>query len=561
MVKDMTKLKDSIGKASLSMILGMAVILGGGFFDYSVAIVGAIITISLFAMLIKGESFFQRDRRKVFAIPIMIMCISIIVSFWAIDYMDNFMGIMRIGVICLWMWMIRCKSNEDINLVQNIIPVLGCIMVLISVASLFVFNMKLYFWENNRMSGFFQYANTCGLFTAIGLVILVHNWKERKNFILKIMQLVILVAGLLLTGSRSILLVLLIWGIYYAFRRRDVQKPFFITTFLLILAGSSYIILTGNTENIGRIFTIFSSNSTIWGRVLYARDAIFVLFKKFYGLGRVGYYYSQGTFQTGVYHTRFVHNDFLQIALDYGVIALILLLLFIGWQVFYGKQNRNDKEILLLICFSSLVDFHCQYLSIIMIAVLFLDYGECIKVKKKELRENYIILPALLILFVYIGIATGCSKIGNQDFALAMLPDYTYAQEKKMLSCMGTQEAYEIASKVIDKNPYNITAFITRGSFCASQIRIEECIDDLNQMLELDPYNVEYYKQYEQLLQNLILQLNRISSVAEKQEMYEYYMALLQERIDSLPAQLASLQERTSCIAYKIKDKPVFLYK
>ena len=314
MVKDMTKLKDSIGKASLSMILGIAIILGGGFFDYSVAIVGAIITICLFSMLIKGEVFFQRDKRKVFAIPIMIMCISIIVSFWAIDYMDNFMGIMRIGVICLWMWMIQCKSKEDINLVQNIIPVLGCIMVLISIASLFVFNMKLYFWENNRMSGFFQYANTCGLFTAIGLVILVHNWKERKNFILKIMQFVILVAGLLLTGSRSILLVLLIWGIYYAFRRREVRKPFFITTFLLFLAGSFYIILTGSTENIGRIFTIFSSNSTIWGRILYARDAIFVLLKKFYGLGRMGYYYSQGTFQTRVYHTRLVQNDILQIS-------------------------------------------------------------------------------------------------------------------------------------------------------------------------------------------------------------------------------------------------------
>lgn len=545
---------------TLSGIMCAALIMNGGFFDYSVAFIGALIAICLFVMLIKGEAFLRRDQRRVFLIPTFIMCMAALVSFWSIDYMENLMGVMRLGVVCLWMWLIRCKKQEEICFAQKSIPMLGCGMVLISLLVFYIPDLRPHFWENSRMSGFFQYANTNGLFLAIGIIILIRSWKEQKENILKIFQLLLLLVGLLLTGSRSVLILLVVWGVWYAVRTVEFRKPFLVTIVLAGVLGGLFVTFTGNTKNIGRVFTIFKSSSTLWGRLLYDRDALLLLVKKFYGLGRMGYYYSQGTFQSGVYHIKFVHNDFLQIALDYGVIVLLMLLFFIGWQILRGKQCRRDKEILLFLCAASLVDFHCQYLSILMMAALFLDYGECSREKKAQLRENYIILPVVFLVFVYIGIATGCSKMGNQDAALSMFPNYTFAQEKKIVSCMGTPEAYELATELIGKNPYNITAYIARGSFYASQLQVQECIANLDRMLELDPYNVEYYRQYEELLKNVQMQIDAVSDLPGNQKLAEQDTVLIQERIGTLPGQLEGMRERTSLLAYKIKDKPVFSY-
>lgn len=553
---DILPLKDYM----LPFIMTITLIMNGGFFDDSVALTGILIVIVLFAMLVRGESFCKRDKRIVFVIPYLILGISVLVSIWSIDYMENLMGVMRLGVLCLWMYLIRCRNKKEILLTQKSIPVMGSIMVLLACFSLCIPSMSPYFWENKRLSGFFQYANTSAFFLTVGIIILIHHWKEQKKKFFSIIQMVSLVAGILLTGSRSVLIFLMVWGIYYAVITKKFRKPFIITVSILTFLIGLFVAFTGNTQNVGRIFSSFTSNSTLWGRLLYNRDAILLLAKKFYGLGRLGYYYSQGTFQSGVYHTKFVHNDFLQLALDYGIITLILLLIFLGWQFYRGRQDRKDKEILFLICAMAMVDFHCQYSVVLMLTALFLDYGECVKEKRAQIRENYIIFPILLVMLIYIGIATGSSRKGNQELALSMLPDYTDAQEKKMVSCMGTLESYQLSTELIKKNPYNITAYITRGTFYYSNFCVSECIEDFDRMLELDPYNVTYYAQYEELLKNMLIQMEKTSGQWNDSETEEQYQKLLEERMESLPEQLEAMSERTSSLAYKIKDKPIFVY-
>lgn len=542
----------------LLLCMCIALVMAGGFFDDSVAIIGVSVVGCLFFMLIKGEAFFGRDKRKIFLIPAVLIGIAVLVSFWAVDYMENFMGVMRLGVICLWMYLVRSRECEEVTFVKKMIPMLGSFTIGISVISLLIPQLTPAFWENSRMSGFFQYANTNGLLFAIGIIILVHDFKNQKKSIVNVVQLVILFSGLLLSGSRSVLLVLVLWGIGYAVRTVEFRKPFIIGSSVFLILGGLYVAITGNTANIGRIFTIFTSNSTLWGRLLYYRDAVLVLCKKFFGLGRLGYYYTQGTFQSGVYRIKFVHNDFLQVALDYGVIALILVLIFLGWQILRGKQGQMEKEVLLFIGAASLLDFHCQYLFVVMLACLFLDYGEVVKEKKTQTKENYVLFPACLVLFLYVGIATGSNRMGNSGLSLSMLPDYTAAQERVLLNSMGTVESYEMATELIEKNPYNLTAYIARGSFYASQICVLECIMDLDKMLELDPYNVEYYKQYEIIMQNME---QSILAMVEDESAAGEELRLIRDRKTSLKKQLAEVQERTSALAYKIKDVPVFVYK
>lgn len=557
----MVKLEDKGKKYLVTGLLWAALILNGGFFDESVAAIGVLITTGLFWMLLKGETFFTRDKRIVFLMPTAILMISVVVSCWSIDYIDNFLGVMRIGIVCLWMWLLRCQRKTEVSDAKNAIPWMGGVVVLFSIACYYIPALKPYFWENSRMSGTFQYANTNALFLALGILQVIYQWKEiseRKKQWYYTVLLTLLIFGLLLTGSRSVLLLLLIWGILYAVRKPEFRKFFLLVTMLMLLTGGLYTVITGDTGNIGRIYTIFTSNSTLWGRLLYARDALLLLVRKFYGLGRMGYFYSQGTFQSGVYHVRFVHNDFLQLALDYGVIALGLLMFFLVWQLLRGKQGMPDKGMLLFICAASVMDFHCQYLYIVMVLCLFLDYGDCEREKRKHLRENYILFPIFMILFIYTSIATACCRMGKPEITLSMIPDYTPAQEKCILSNYGSRETYELLNRLIRKNPYDITAYMTRGFFYASQLCVPQCIEDLNRMLELDPYRTEYYYQYEVLLQNLKMQ---IELNMEDSELKDQYGILVQKRIDDLPHQLKKVEERTSSLAYKIKDKPIFDYE
>ena len=536
----------------------VGLLLTGGFFDSSVAGIGVAIIGCLFVMLISGAEFYRRDKRLIFGAPGAVLCVAIVVSFWAIDYMENFMGVMRLIVICLWMYLVRSRREWEISLAKEFVPTLGCISVGISLISLLVPSWTGMFWENSRMSGFFQYANTNGLFFAIGMMLLIYRIQKEEKRIKDIVEFFVLLMGLLLSGSRSVLLLFAVWGVLYAIQTKAFRKPFLIGSAIMLVLGGIYVSMTGNMSNVGRIFTIFTSNSTLWGRLLYYRDAILLLCRKFWGLGRLGYYYSQGTFQSGVYRIKFVHNDMLQLALDYGVLALSLVGIFLVWQLFRGKQSKEDKGVLAFILLASLLDFHCQYLLIVMIACLFLDYGECIKEKKAEMKENYILLPIFLMMFLYIGIATGSSKAGNQGLALSMLPDYTSAQEKVLLNCVGTVDSYELATRLIEKNPYNLTAYLVRGYFYGTQFCVADFIADWDRMLELDPYNVEYYVQYEQMLANMEHEL--LVSESEDDDL-KTEIELLRTRKEALKSQLMAVQERTSSLAYKIKDEPVFSYE
>ena len=132
------KTKDMGKVLPLPIILGLALVLNGGFFDASAAFIGVGVMIALLAMLINGESFYTRDKRFVFKIPFLILCMAIVVSFGAVDYMDNFLGVMRLGVVCLWMWLIRSRQEEEIILCKKILSQLGCLSVLISLSAFYI---------------------------------------------------------------------------------------------------------------------------------------------------------------------------------------------------------------------------------------------------------------------------------------------------------------------------------------------------------------------------------------------------------------------------------------
>ncbi len=118
----------------------------------------------------------------------------------------------------------------------------------------------------------------------------------------------------------------------------------------------------------------------------------------------------------------------------------------------------------------------------------------------------------------------------------------------------GTEAAYELAQQIIRRNPYNLSAYIVRGTVYASYFQVEDCMADFDRVIELDPYNVTYYAQYDRLLESMEQQLVTVGEEGTEQ------MQLIKERRNKLSSDLAAMEKRTSRLAYKIKDMPQFSY-
>lgn len=550
----------------ISYIMGL--LLFGGFYDFSVSATAICVVVEILAHYKKRKSVYRKKRNYMLWIPSLVVIWSILVSFWGLDMSENALGILRGGVVLLWMYRCFLMDEEEKERCFKITPYIGAIMVFIGLISLLDKNTASYFWQANRLGGFFQYSNTCALFFLLGVVILVQQiqfsnkelsteirlfWKSvvNRTQIINTAILFLLILGIFLTGSRSILLLLLVWGIYHALKVKRFKIPFVVLTGISLILAYGYGIITSSSQNIARIFTLFSANSTMLGRCLYYIDALSMAVKYPFGLGYMGYYYMQPVMQTGVYTTRFVHNDFIQLLVDYGFLAFVAVLVYLGYQLIKGKQDRQKKELLILICGATLVDFHLQYMSILMFFVLCLDLGEKDGLKKqKELRENYIFCGMGLTVFIYLTVAFGCHYFERNDVALAMFPNYTKAQIEELSICDDKEKAKLLADEILGHNEYVSEAYHSKVYIAAMEGEIDAVTEYMDQSLAIRRYDVETYQAYDGLLADMLVMCNEMGMIKET--------ATLEEHKNRLPQKLAGMKETTHPIAFKLRDVPIF---
>lgn len=540
-----------------TIVFVIAASLIGGFYDDIVAVIGLLIALSLLYCHVKKYPVYEQIRNGFYQIPYALLFLAFVVTFWAQDKTDNLMGAMRIGVVLLWMYFLRFQTKENRKRVVNCIPRIGVIMVLCALISYLIPLLRSYFWEYGRMSGTMQYANAFGLFLLVGIVLCLQDLMDsglpKKGRLVSLIEPAILLLGLGLTGSRSTILLFVLVVVYYAIRNRKLRLPLLLGTAGVGVAAFLFYLLTGSDTNLGRIFTLFTQSSTLWGRLLYYRDGCVMLLSRLWGFGYMGYNYVQGLYQTGVYRVRFIHNDFLQIGLDYGLLALVLLVVYVVWQLIKGKQSVKEKEVLALICLGSLLDFHLQYLVIVMCAALFVDQGESTrKIPGKMRRENYLFLPILALLFCYVTLATGSCRKGNVELTASMLPSYTQAQVAILKKTGEVEQVLEKADALLKGNDCVAEAYLMRARAYAYIGGFDQAMEDMDSVIRLKPYEIEAYRTYSRMLETWSGQ------AAGMPQLSEATYTGLRERLEKLPLELLALRERTSPLAYKIKDKPEF---
>lgn len=471
----------------------------------------------------------------------------LVVSLWAIDSSTAVYGFIKFLPLVPFAILISQLNTKEKNELLDTVPVSAIAMGTISYGLSFISELSDYFLVASRLGGFFQYPNTFAAYCLAGLAILL--FKEKLTYKEWIMS-ALLVGIVFLTGSRTSFVFLIIVCAILFFRISYKNKLRLVALIGGAIALSLVIVaLTGNIQTVGRYLTISLESSTLLGRLLYYKDAIPVILKNPFGLGYYGYYFSQTSFQTGVYSTAFVHNEFLQLLLDIGWIPSILFFFVLGKSFLSKKINSVQKTVMFIILGHSFFDFDLQFLSIFLILILTLDFDNRKLVSFKSGKFIHIaVSSALVAVSLFFGIINGLFLLGNYETVEKIYGKDTQSQIFLMQDSTSYDDIASYSESILSRNEYIAIAYDAKANEAYKEGNIKAVIDYKDKAIAVAPYKISEYNDYCEKLIN-------ITSLYIKNGDYDSAEYCIEKLVD-VQRKIDETKQKTSSLAWKIKDKP-----
>ena len=501
----------------LAIIIGIIPFLIGTFYDFSVFLVTLIFSGILLGIFIKNKKL-KIEINNMFLLSMLLFIFSFLGIFWAIDKNDAIIGTLRmLSLVIFSILLMQCKKEEK-EKILNVIPYSGLVMLILSIIIGFIPALRnIVYSESNRITGMFQYSNVFAVYLLIGFIIITNKKKKEekvkeakeesvkieknKQKLLKkyspIICGIILLIGILMTGSRTTFIITTIYIIYLCFRKENrYRKIYGITYAVILLLLGIYVLITKNIETIGRIFTISMDSSTLLGRILYWKDGLNLLLENIFGYGYMGYSYKVYEIQTGMYYTKFVHNDYLQIALDIGIIPLVIFIIFLVKSLFSKNNSKLNKIILISIIIHMFLEFDLQFMIIFYILLMCLEEKTYKKIEIEKSITSYLVIGIVILVYGYYGIACFMNYIKQDEIAINMLGDFTEAKVNVMNSTENLNTANRLADEVLEKNIYAYQAYGIKAIYYLQNNEFEKMIEMKKKEISLDKYNPQVYEDY-----------------------------------------------------------------
>lgn len=459
--------------------------------------------------------------------------------FFAVDKGVAFSGVLKFTVPWIFLLFLMQLEKEKREECIKTIPTIAVIMLILSVVASLGEGTRVYFFQARRLGGFFQYSNTMALFFLIGIVLLAFEEKKNQKIWTKMM---LLTFGILLTGSRTVFFMMILLFLFMYLREKTIRKKIMGLLGVVFVISSLYVCITGDYQNIGRYLSSSLESSTLLGRMLYNLDGIKLLGSHLGGVGYKGYYILQPLIQTGVYTAMFVHNDWLQIALDAGIITAVAFAVSVIGNIVSKDTSLRNKIVLVAISFHMLLDFDLQYFSIfaVMLFMFPLEKGR----KEYNISKVKFLILTVCILYGYFAVSYFCCHLGAYEIADKMYPYDSQIKEVCMLSSSTIEEAESKANEVLAMNPYSYAAWNIKAVAELEKGNYTEMIQYKKQGLAITKYDILEYQDY-------IVLLKKAIDGTQGAEQERFINDLL-----CVEGQMMAVLEKTHKLAYRIKDKP-----
>lgn len=466
---------------------------------------------------------------------------------WAVDHGMAVFGFVKFFPLLLFALVVMQEKAEEKAKLLDMVPVSGCLMTVFSFLLSRIPALDQYFLVNGRLAGFFQYPNAFALFLIAGVVILAG--KDTWNKV-QLPGCVILLFGVALTGSRTafIVLLLVMLGLILFHKNHRIRIALLVLLIAMMAVTGLYAVLTGNVSNAGRYLTSSFHASTFLGRLLYFKDALPVILKHPFGLGYMGYYYLQGSFQTGVYSVMNIHNELLQVLLDVGWIPAALFAAAIVKSFIRKKTGMTERMLLFAICAHSMFDFDLQFIVIgfVLLLAMDLETGQVWKNCKKLWIQ--ITAGILIIVNCWLAVASGLYRMGKLEAAVAVYPGCTGAWVGMLSQAEDTKEMEYLAEKILFWNKSVSLAYSAKARLAYAEGDFEAMIEYKQQAIDLARYELEEYLDYFDMLYTGI----QLYAQAGDENSAVY----CRQKLLEIPDMLEKVLEETDKLAFQIHDKP-----
>lgn len=504
------------------------------------------------------------------SLPAMLLAAGI----WGIDRGQAWFGFVKFLPLPLFGLVLRRLSSDGRERLWNALPVGGLIMTAVSLVLWSIPATREQVQVNGRLAGFFQYPNTYAVYLLCGILVLVEKVFDRKRNARQTARplvvpernaagrkeaagCLLLIVGMLLSGSRTALVLAVAATIVLLWRKKRVWLVFPVLAGGIILFVF-FLVVTGNLSMLGRFFILPTRSSTFLGRLLYAADALPVIACHPLGLGYSGYYYLQGSFQTGVYATRHVHNELLQLLLDVGWLPAGLFLVAL-WKSFRALSYYK-RLLMAVLLIHSLFDFDFQFVSMGFVLVLLMTEGERADGRKKCYRKAFVVRRSVgdfarrsacigvTLLCLWVGTADLLAYIKRPEWVVRVCPLHTESWMQLLAEANTPGEMEAIARQILRNNQSISLAYDALANVAYAQGDAEQMIVCKKQAIALARYEMSKYEDYlERLFIFYEMYLN-----AGMTESAEY----CRERILEIPVMLQQVKESSSPLAWRIYDKP-----
>lgn len=527
------------------ILMLISILVSGSFFEYiSCAYTIVILVISLFTLIKKKSIVYSADYNL---IAISLFCIMYLISsLYAIDTGYAVLGFFKFMPFIL-MYFLLCDKPDTREYIIQLLPVTGAVITFLTSIMMLFSVFKPYVTVAGRLSGTFQYPNTFALFLLI--CILAGVWQKDR---IKYLYIAVNVIGIIETGCRSVFVITIITFIIIALCQKKYRLGIIIFTAVAAVGIVLLVVFAGNTILAERIKSISFTSSTLMGRLLYYKDALPVILRHPFGLGYYGYFFIQGEIQTGVYSVANVHNELLQIMLDIGIIPAIMFFAMLIKTIISKKSPLRNKIIISVIIMHSMLDYNFQFMAILFIMLLFLQYGE---VKSQRVGiVTYAISGVISVGLIYGALIHGLSMFnyntGNYQTAYNIGHFNTMALIKQLEQVDDTQKGKDIAESIIERNKHVDIAYNAMARYSLSDNDIEKFILYELKCIELSPYNHDYYVEFaDYLFEACNIYLNNSQLDSAK---------ICYAQLQGIPDMFQKLSDKTSELAWKINDIPQF---
>ena len=532
----------------LKLFLCASVFLVGGYHMAVSCFLSVLLLVFLIYKALSQKDFAVIKPNAVLAGVGLIVVSYLIVTLWAVDKGTAIYGFFKLLPTGLFAMVLSMYDKSTRDETVEVIPYVAVSNGVIAFALSFIPSLSDYFLVAERLGGFFQSPNAFAVFCLAGIIVLLTAEKISAD---KLILTAVLVLLIFLSGSRTVFVFLIITIMVLLFKIKN--KVIRLTIFGIIAGAIAVsiiaVVATGSVQTLGRFLTISLESSTLLGRILYYIDAIPVILENPFGLGYYGYYFTQGSFQTGVYSVAFVHNSVLQYCLDIGVVPAIAFVVLAAASFFSKNTGFRQRLMIFAIFGHSMFDFDLEFTAILLVLVSVLDFD---LFKKQGIKiHSYLLtgISAALIMFsVYFGLVNSLYLFGEYKAVDKVYGHDTMCKMHLITSEKNETTLLRYADEIIEENGYLAIAYDVKANASYKKGDFKRVMEYKSKAVRCAKYSVDEYTDY---CEKLIVGISLYTDAGDTKS-----ADTCKRRLVDLTEDLQEIKESTNALAWKIQDKP-----